>query len=202
MYIRVRRHLFANLKYTYMKLALIASLLLLTFSVLAQDKINYIHYNKLIDIKGTDYVVATVSNYGKGFSSQGKYLLFINTETGESQQADFPKDSYTDQIEQVKIDKPSLNVVVVSANTVDLDGKHGIDWNDPKQVIVFSPDGKQRTKITDDKFFVQAWTANNKTGRVVITGHYDTNGNGKYDKTDKSEIMIYDLISMKVVSKF
>ncbi|MBS0425457.1 MAG: hypothetical protein JSR71_13840 [Proteobacteria bacterium] len=176
--------------------------LLTLTTAFAQDKTNYVHYNKLIDLKGTDYVVATVSYYGKGFSSNGKYLLFINTKTGEHQQADFPKDSYTDQIEQVKIDKLNLNVVVVSANTVDLDGKHGVDWNDPKQVILFSTDGKQRTQITDDKFFVQTWTVNNETGRVVITGHYDTNDNGKYDKTDKNEIVIYDLLTMKVISKF
>jgi len=184
-----------------MKLAFKIFLLLLNFSAVAQDKTNYIHYNKLIDVKGTDYVLATVSNYGKGFSSRGKYLLFINTKTGENKKADFPHESYTDQIEQVKIDKQNLNVIVVSANTVDLDGKGGIDWNDPKQVIVFSPDGKQQTKITDDKLFVQAWTANSETGRLVITGHFDTNGNGKYDKTDKSEIVIYDLINMKVVSR-
>lgn len=87
----------------------------------------------------------------------------------------------------------------MSANTVDLDGKHGVDWNDPKQVIVFSPDGKQRTQITDNKFFVQAWIVNQETGRVTITGHYDTNNNGKYDKTDKNEIVIYDLVGMRAV---
>ena len=185
-----------------MKLSLLLALLLSSLLATAQDKTNYIHYNKLIDLKGTDYVIATVSNYGKDFSSNGKYLLFINTKTGDHQQADFPKESYTDQIEQVNIEKLHLNVVVVSANTVDLDGKHGVDWNDPKQVIVFSPDGKKRTQITEDKFFVQAWTVNSENGCVVITGHYDTNNNGKYDKTDKNEIVIYDLTAMKVTATF
>lgn len=190
------------LKHIHMKIVFLLSFVWLTLSATAQDKTNYIHYNNLIDIIGTDYVIATVSNYGKGLSSNGKYLLFINTKTDDHQQADFPENSYNDKIEQVKIDKLNLNLVLVSANTVDLDGKHGVDWNDPKQVIVFSPDGKQRTQITDDKFFVEAWTVNNETGRVVITGHYDTNNNGKYDKTDKSEIVIYDLIAMKVISRF
>ena len=185
-----------------MKLITIITIFLLTLSANAQDKTNYINYNKLIDLKGTDYVIATVSNWGKGFSNNGKYFLFINTKTGETQQIDFPKDSYIDQLEQVKIDKLNLNLVIVSANTVDLDGKNGVDWNDPKQVIVFSPDGKQRTQITEDNFFVQAWTVNSETGRVIITGHYDSNNNGKYDKTDKSEIEIYDLTTMKIVSKF
>ena len=169
---------------------------------MAQDKTDYVHYNKLIDIKGTAYVIATVSNYGKAFSNNGKHLLFINTKTGERQRVDFPKESYTDQIEQVKIDKLNINVVIVSANMVDLDGKHGVDWNDPRQLMVFSPDGKQRIQVTEDKFFVQSWTVNSETGNVVIAGHYDTNGNGKFDKTDKNEMVIYDLTAMKVISRF
>jgi hypothetical protein len=42
---------------------------------------------------------------------------------------------------------------------------------------------------------------NKKTGTIVVTGHYDTNNNNKYDKTDKNEISIYDLKTLKLVSK-
>jgi hypothetical protein len=49
--------------------------------------------------------------------------------------------------------------------------------------------------------FVSTWVVNKKTGTIVITGHYDTNNNGKYDMTDKNEIGIYDLKTLKLIVK-
>ena len=49
--------------------------------------------------------------------------------------------------------------------------------------------GKEMTQLTEDKFFV----VNTQTGKLVVAGYYDTNNNNKYDKTDKDEILIYDL---------
>jgi len=184
-----------------MKLINVLFFLMLTLSVQAQDKTNYTNFNRILEVKGTDYVIATASQHGKGFNSLGKYLLFINTKNGEHQQVEFPQESYHDHVEQIKIDKLNINLILVCANTVDSDGKGGGFWEVPIQLIVFSIDGKQRTQITDNKFLVQAWAVNNETGRIVITGHYDSNDNGKYDKTDKNEIIIYDLATMKVVSK-
>lgn len=82
-----------------------------------------------------------------------------------------------------------------------MDGRKGIDWNDPKQIIILSPDCKVRTQLTDSKLFVRTWTINKQTGTIVITGHYDTNDNNKYDKTDKNEIGVYDLKTLKLISK-
>lgn len=82
-----------------------------------------------------------------------------------------------------------------------MDGKKGIDWNDPIQLIILSTDGKQIVQLTDSKLFVSTWVVNKKTGTIVITGHYDTNNNGKYDMTDKNEIGIYDLKTLKLVIK-
>ncbi|MBB6239818.1 hypothetical protein HDC90_004480 [Pedobacter sp. AK013] len=42
---------------------------------------------------------------------------------------------------------------------------------------------------------------NKQTGTIVVTGHTDTNNNNKYDKTDKSEILIYDLKTLKQINK-
>lgn len=91
--------------------------------------------------------------------------------------------------------------MIISARTVNLDGNKGIDWNDPQQVIVLSTDGNEKVQLTEDKFFLSAWTMNNQTGKIVVTGHYDTNNNGKLDKTDKQDILIYDLRTMKLVTK-
>lgn len=166
-----------------------------------QDKYNYVHFNKLTEVEGTEFVIASIENRGKILKTKNKYLLFINTTTGETNKIDFPKDVNLREIKQIKIDSLKINKIVVLAQTVDLDGKKGIDWNDPQQIIVLSTDGQNKIQLTEDKFFACTWTVNNKTGTIVITGHYDTNNNGKYDKKDKNEILIFDLKTLKLVKK-
>ncbi len=166
-----------------------------------QDKYNYVRFNKLTEVVGTEYVIASIENWGKMLETKSRYLLFINTKTGETNQLDFPNDTRIGKIEQIKIDSLDLNVIIVSAKTVDLDGKNGIDWNDPTQIFVLSVDGKIKTQLTDNKYFVRTWTVNKLTGSIVITGHFDTNNNNKYDKTDKNEIYVYDLKTLELISK-
>jgi hypothetical protein len=184
-----------------MKKLLIVLLASLTLQAYGQDKYNYVHFNKLTEATGTEYVIASIENWGKIMETKSKYLLFINTRNGETKQIDFPNDAGIENLDQIKIDSLGINLIVVSARTVDLDGKSGIDWNDPTQIIVLSPDGNNKTQLTDDKFFSRTWTVNKLTGTIVITGHYDTNNNNKYDKTDKNEIHIYDLKTLKQISK-
>lgn len=183
-----------------MRFFLLGFLTTLTCFVYGQDKYNYIRFNKLTEIVGTEYVIATIDNSSK-IEVINKYLLFINTLSGQTKQIDLPKDSYIEKIEQIKIDSLGINKIILVAQTVNLDGNKGIDWNDPKQIIVLSTDGQIRTQITDDNFFVSTWTTNKTTGTIIITGHYDTNNNGKYDKSDKNEIMIFDLRTLKMTNK-
>lgn len=184
-----------------MKQILIITLTILTLTSYGQDKYNYTHFNKLTEITGTEFVIASIENWGKIHEIKSRFLLFVNTKTGETNQVDFPNDASIGTPEQVKIEELGINLVVISARTVDLDGKSGIDWNDPTQIIILSPDGKQKSQLTDNKFFTRNWTVNQLTGTIVITGHYDTNNNNKYDKTDKNEIHIYDLKTLKLINK-
>jgi hypothetical protein len=184
-----------------MKNILIFLLTILALTTYGQDKYNYVHFNKLTAVEGTAYVIAQMENRGKVEGVKSEYLLFINTKTGQTTQVDFPNEGNFQKIEQVKIDSLGINCLIVSAQTVDLDEKKGIDWNDPTQIIVLSPDGKQKTQLTDSKLFVRAWVVNKETGTIVITGHYDTNSNGEYDKTDKNEIGVYDLKTLKMLFK-
>lgn len=184
-----------------MKIFLLLTLIVLGTTSYGQDKYNYTHFNKLTEVEGTNYVIATIENWGKMEGIKNRYLLFIDTKTGQANQVDFPHEGYFEKIEQVKIDDLGINKIIVSAQTVDLDGKKGIDGNDPSQIIVLSVDGKEKIQLTDSKLFVRTWVVNRKTGTIVITGHYDTNNNGKYDKTDKNEVGIYDLKTLKLVSK-
>lgn len=184
-----------------MKKLLTLVLTILSLSSFGQDKNNYVYFNKFTEVVGTEYVIASIENLGKVFTTNSKYLLFINTKTGDTNQVNFPKDAGIGSIQQIKIDSLNINLILVSGRTVDLDGKSGIDWNDPPQIIILSPDGKTKTQLTDSKFFVRAWTINNMSGTFVVAGHYDTNNNNRYDKKDKDEIHIYDLKTLKLITK-
>lgn len=180
------------------------TILVLTFVAVGaygQDKYNHVHFNKLTEIKGTDCVIASIENRGKMTDTKGKYLLFINTKTGQSNQVDFPNDGYIEKIEQIKIDTLEINKIIVFARTVDLNNKNGVDWVDPQQIIILSPDGKEKIQLTESKLFVRTWIVNRQSGTIVVTGHYDSNNNNKYDKADKSEILIYDLKTLKLINK-
>ncbi len=174
---------------------------LTTLTTYAQDKYNYVNFNKLTEVVGTEYVIASIENQSKMLETKSRYLLFINTKTGETNQVDFPSDAGIGKLEQIKLDSLDINSIVVAARTVDLDGKSGIDWDDPTQIIILSPDGREKTQLTDNKFFVRNWTVNKLNGAIIVIGHYDTNNNNKYDKTDKNEIHIYDLKTQKLINK-
>jgi len=184
-----------------MKNLLTIVLTILTLSVFGQNKYDYVHFNKLAEVEGTGYVIASIDNRSKMAESKSKYLLFIDTKNGSTTQVDFPGDGYLGQVVQVKIDNLEINKIIVAAQSVDLDGKSGIDWSDPQQVFVLSADGKIRKQLTEDKFFTGTWTVNRESGMIVITGHYDSNENGKYDKTDKNEILIFDLKTLELIKR-
>lgn len=188
----------AKMKIKNLLLTILSTFALTTY---AQDKYNYVSFNKLTEVEGTEFVIARIENWGKMAGLKNSYLLFINTKDGQTNQVIFPNGGHFQELEQIKIDSLGINCLLVSAQTVDLDGRKGIDWNDPTQIIVLSTDGKKRTELTDSKLFVRTWIVNRQTGTIVITGYYDTNNNGKYDKTDRNEIGIYDLKTLKLISK-
>ena len=169
---------------------------LISINSYAQDKTSYTAYNKLVEVAGTNYVMAFVQNLGK-VAEEGRSLLFIETKSGENREVSFPKNSYLEKVEQIKLDTPGINLFIVVGRTVNLNSNKTIDWNDPRQIFVLSVDGKEKTQITEDRYFASSWVINRQTGMIVITGHYDSNNNGKYDKTDKAEVMVYDLKAMK-----
>ena len=184
-----------------MKTKLSIFLLMLSLSVNGQDKYNYVTYNSLLEVTGTEYIVASLENQGKMLATHSRSLLFINTRTGAVRQLDFPGDSWIQKVQQLRIDSLGINKIIVTAQTINLDNSKNIDWGDPKQVIVISPDGAEKTQINEDRLYVRTWAVNRLTGSIVITGHFDSNNNGKYDKTDRNEIMIYDLKTMEVLTR-
>ena len=86
-------------------------------NVYGQDKYNYVHFDKLTEIEGTEYVIASIENRGKILETKSKYLLFINTKTGETKQVDFSNDAEIRKIEQIKIDSLKINLVIDRKST-------------------------------------------------------------------------------------
>lgn len=158
----------------------------------AQDKYNYSMFNKLTEIKGSIYVIASVEHHAK-MDVENENLLFINTLTGATLKQDFPKDARIGKITHVRIDSLELNRILIPARTVNLDNSKSIDWRDPLKLYVCMIDGSNLKAITPDNFFVSQWEINSSTATMVIIGNTDTNGNGRWDKTDKSEIMLFNL---------
>lgn len=178
---------------------LILSICFFTVFASAQSKINY-EYNKFLDMKGTEFSVATVENWSK-MGNVKSNLLFINTFTGESKYVDFNEGARLRTIEQVKIDSLKINLVLVFANTVDLDNKKGIDWSDPQQIILFSPNGDNMQQLTEDNYYVSSWSVNEYTGTLIVSGFFDSNKNQKKDKIESNEILLFDLTTMKLKRK-
>jgi hypothetical protein len=184
-----------------MRLLICIIFTLLTTVLSGQSKYDYIQFDQIIELQGTDYVIATIENRGKALNTNSEHLLFINTSDGKTKQIEFPAQAYVHTIEQVKIDSLQINKVIVSARTVNLDNNKSIDWEDPYQIIILSTDGQQKTQLTEDNFFSRTWAINRRTGAITIAGHYDSNQNGKYDKSDKNVILIYDLATLKLTAK-
>ncbi len=182
-----------------MKALITAALSVMCLNVVAQVKGEYVQYNKLTEVEGTPYVIANSYMSGK-MKATFSGLLFINTQTGERQVVNFAEGASLGKIEQVYNDSIGLNVLLVSARTADVNGKNGIDWEDPQQLLVLSPDGKTMVKLTEDTFFPTTWLIIRKSGRLVVSGHTDSNGNGKQDEKDENRILVYDLVAKKRIS--
>ncbi|TCC96979.1 hypothetical protein [Pedobacter hiemivivus] len=182
-----------------MKAVIVFSLTMLTLTVFGQYKCNY---TKITEIEGTNFMVASIESWGKSESAKNQHWLFIDTKNGQINRFELPVGGwFSSKPEQIKIDEMNINILLVTVQSIDMDGKNGIDYNDPRQIIAVSTDGTKSTQVTDGKLYVQSWAVNKKTGTLVVTGYYDLNNNRKYDITDKNEISIYDLKSLKLISK-
>ncbi|MFM5969837.1 MAG: hypothetical protein ACKO9X_04520, partial [Dolichospermum sp.] len=87
-------------------------IILTTFVALTtygQDKYNYVSFNKLTEVEGTEFVIARIEHWGKMDGLKNRYLLFIDTKNGQTNQVDFPNEGYFQKVEQVKIDSLGIN---------------------------------------------------------------------------------------------
>jgi len=158
-------------------------------------------FTKLLEVEGTCYVIAEVDNRSKIEDKSQSYLLFINTSDGTTKQVVFENWGYYHDVKQIKIDELNINSIIVSAKTIDLNGKRGIDWTDPTQLFVISVDGKNKFLLTQKHFSVRTYAVNRHSGTVMVTGFYDLNRNGKIDESELNEIQIYDLKTLKLQHK-
>jgi hypothetical protein len=163
----------------------------------ASGKGSYTRYNKIIEVKGTPYMVAMVDNYSKMYSNSGSEILIINTLTGEKRKIELPEGSKVGKLEQLHVDSLGINKLLLTARTINVDGNKGIDWQDPTQIFILSPDGKDIVQITDNRFYDGVWALNERTGTILIAGRQDSNNNARLDNEDESELFVFDLRKMK-----
>lgn len=175
------------------------ALTLLSTAIYSQKK-SLSYYNKLQEIDGTDYFVATYDDWGKkGTSVTTNHLLFINTRTGEKTVVEFTKDAYVGKVEQITLDSLGINKLLVTEYT-GYDDKKFIDMRErPRHIFILSTDGKEKTQLTENGFFSGQWLVNKRTGAIVITGYFDVNNNGKHDDDDKNDVLIFDLKTLKKI---
>jgi hypothetical protein len=165
-----------------------------------QEKNNEFYYDKLKEVEGTDYVIGFhFSRYivnDSNFSS----LIFINTKTGKKNQVDFPKDTRVGMPEQIKIDSLNINLIFVRVNSLEQNANNKSYNINPSQIIILSTDGKTKTQLTDNDFFVKHLTYSKNTGTMVVSGYYDKNKNNKFDEQDNSDIILYNLKTLKRIN--
>ena len=181
---------------------------LFAFITYGQNKHNHIYINKLTEVAGTEYVIASINYTNKVHETNGFYLLFINTKSGETKQVDFPENTRIDKMEHIKIDNPDINLIIVEARTTNLYKKTDTGQRNSTQIIILSPDGKEKTQLTGDDFSARIWSVNYMTGSIVVAGNNGENSDKhnkissyKGDNEDKSEIHVYSLKTLKLISK-
>lgn len=175
-------------------------LCILSKSLSAQDKFDQIRYERLIEVEGTPYIIAKDESYSKMETLKKMSILFINTNSGGSVKVDLPFNGYINHIYQIKIDELSINKILVSARISGMN-KLGTYSLDSEQIIILSVDGKEQIQLTPDKFIVSTWQINKTSGTITVNGFDDTNENGKLDKKDKPQILIFDLKTLKLTHK-
>lgn len=173
-------------------------LTLLSTAIYSQKK-NLSFYNRLQEVEGTDYFVATYEDYNKIATITSSHLVFINTRTGGKTTVEFGKDADVGKVEQVKLDSLEINRLIVVAY-YNYENKRFLDARErPRNIFILSTDGKENIKVTEDGFYPGPWAVNKRTGAIVITGYYDINKNGKHDDEDKNDILIFDLKTLKKI---
>ena len=191
-----------NLNFTIMKIFLLFLLTVVAIGANAQDKSGPVIYHNLIPVEGTEFVIASEAPQFKAAEEPDqKALLFINTVTGETTRVNFQKEALLGKMEQVRLDSLGINMMLLSARTVNANNNKSIDYNDPQQLIAISPDGRKKVQITEDRFFVVSYAINKKNGVLVVTGFSDINKNGKRDAPDKGEILLYDMKGLVLVKR-
>ncbi len=184
-----------------MKHILIFLLSTLALGVNAQTKAVYRPYNTIVELKGTSYVIATKNNWNKFSTQYENTMLFINTLNGDTNRVQLSASVFYAEFKQIKLDSLDINLVIATDRTVDLNNKNGISWDDPEQLFAISTDGKVKTQLTENGFFVNTWTVNSQTGYLVVSGYLELNNNNKFDNTERNELLIFDLKTLKLVRR-
>jgi hypothetical protein len=172
-------------------------------SILCYGQIRFeqVSFNKLVEVEGTDNVIALEVNTNSLGEINSMSIIFIDTKTGEATSAEIANEYLIQDFKQVKIDELNINTVLVTVRMFDIDNNARINFKDPITLVSVGIDGKSKVILTDTTYNVRVWEINEKTGTVTIAGFYDNNKNGRYDPLEKNEIQVFDLQTLKLLFK-
>lgn len=95
-----------------MKKILLSVFTALTLTAYGQSKSVQSHFNKLTEVTGTEFIIASMEVWEKTPDTKNTYLLFINTSTGETHQVSFPDGAAIRKLEHIKIDYDNADVTL------------------------------------------------------------------------------------------
>lgn len=166
-----------------------------------QVRVEQVSFNKLVDVKGTDNVIALEVNTNSLGDINSMNILFINTKTIETTDAKIANVYIIQDFKQVKIDDLNINTIIVAVRMFDIDNNVRINLKDPITLVSVGTDGKSKHILTDTTFNVRVWEVNEKSGTLVVAGYYDNNKNGRFDPLELNEIQIFDLKTYQLLHK-
>jgi hypothetical protein len=166
-----------------------------------QVRVEQISFNKLVEVKGTDNIIALEVNTNSLGDINSMNIIFIDTKNGKTTSADIGKEYIIQDFKQIKIDDLNINTIIVAVRLFDIDNNARINLKDPITLVSVGTDGKSKHILTDTTFNVRVWEVNEKTGTLVVAGYYDNNRNGRFDPQELNEIQIFDLFTFKHLYK-
>jgi len=187
------------LKYTAMKRNLLLIMLIVCFLNASAQKIT--SYNgEITQIEGTEFMV--IQNHTKEKKvvlkkNQARYLIFVNTLSGDTTRMDFGRDVDQISCSRIQIDSLGIDKILVFSSEKNSKNEKIIGWKEYTDCYVCSLDGKYRVKINRKDYIIDKWIINDHTGTIITNG-YDLEERKNTDHR-RDILMLFSIKDMKLI---
>jgi hypothetical protein len=142
-------------------------LLFIVFSANAQ-KSDALYLNDLQTIDNTSFVVSVSQNHSKLGDERSSKLVFINTETGITNEVEFPKDSNVHKVFTTVTSK------YLNTDFILVEASRRVEKTLPKannvsrELFLIKLDTFKVVKLSTANFSLISWVINNNTNTLVV----------------------------------